>query len=112
KTVARKTGDAIHACIQNLALGAFAQVFHLGKGAQELVLVLGCFTRCLGHRIGCFGSCRFDSLVSHGFALAGWRVRHRSQSILSISGCPGISGLWAQKSSVRGASKRLTTRAV
>jgi hypothetical protein len=92
KDIAGKTSNTVRACIQNLALGAFAQILHFGKGTQQLVLVLRGFARRLGHRIGCSGGCRFDSLVSHGFALAGCRVRHRSQSILSISGSLGYQG--------------------
>ena len=110
--VARKSRDAIESRVKHLALGTFAQVFHFCKRAQQLVLKFGGLAFGLGSRVGLLGSRRVFSLGGRTFCLAGGWVRHCFQSILSNIRMPGISGLWRQKSSVYGASKRPTTRAV
>ncbi len=47
--VAGETGIAVEPRVGDLALGAFAQVFHLGQRAQQLVLVFGSLAHKLGH---------------------------------------------------------------
>src|SRR6188474_3418280 len=110
--VACKSCNAVEPRIENLTLGALAQVFHFGKRAQQLVLEFRGLALGLGKQVGLFGRRRVLRFGGRTFSLAGGWVRHCFLSILGKIRMPGISGLRRQKSSVYGASKRLTTRAV
>jgi len=79
QNVAGKSRNAIQAGVENLALGAFTEILHLGERAQQLVLEFGCFAPGFSHGIGRLGSRSVVSLGGHGFVLAGSWVRHRAQ---------------------------------
>src|SRR3569833_3726061 len=56
--IAGELGNAVGARVGDLALGALAQIFHLGQRAQQLVLVFEGFALGLGYRIGLLGEFR------------------------------------------------------
>ena len=65
--VAGKAGDGVGARVGDLALGALAQIFHLGDGAQQLSLQLGILGLQRLDRIG--RRCRLGGLV---FGVVPW----------------------------------------
>ena len=126
--VAGKTGDGVLPGVGDFAFGALAQVFHLGKRAQQLVLELGglalgfqlpgilssaawpvsapCASGArpsVGSRRRCRARC-----CTVGSFIAGLSVACEEVRCPGYQGCAGKNQAWI----LRSASSRLTTRAV
>jgi hypothetical protein len=106
--VARESRDAVIASVRDLPLGSPTHVLHLGERAQQLVLVVGRFTRQLldqrGHPLGFArrGVRARQGLRSHRRDVVGTarsRIRHLVVPATKWVLSAGISGLCREKSS-------------